>query len=257
MDSLSSRNIYDDGEIMELKCADIPGFPGYRAWMNGTIESCWKYGRKSRVCDTWKVLQSAKCLKGNRKRYTIKGLNNKWHHKHGGELVLIAFIGPKPRDMEVCHNDGNAANDCLSNLRWDTHQSNMDDRKRHGTTACGERSNSKLKGIEAIKIKKLYREGMLMSEIAKLFNVDASNISRILSGQRWQHLLTEEGHEFAKQGHRACKLTSQQVLEIRYIYEHGNIFKSELAKIFNITAVNVGSIVNGKTWKHLLPENNM
>ena len=48
------------------------------------------------------------------------------------QLVLITFSGPRPPGMEVCHNDGDLANNKLSNLRWDTHQGNMLDMVRHG-----------------------------------------------------------------------------------------------------------------------------
>lgn len=47
-------------------------------------------------------------------------------------LVLRAFAGPPPRDTEVCHNDGDATNDRLENLRWDTHSANNYDRVQHG-----------------------------------------------------------------------------------------------------------------------------
>lgn len=47
-------------------------------------------------------------------------------------LVLLAFVGPAPDGTECCHNDGDPANNVLSNLRWDTHQSNMVDKVIHG-----------------------------------------------------------------------------------------------------------------------------
>ena len=47
-------------------------------------------------------------------------------------LVLLAFKGPCPRGLEGCHNDGNASNNRLLNLRWDTRQSNVRDVYIHG-----------------------------------------------------------------------------------------------------------------------------
>lgn len=47
-------------------------------------------------------------------------------------LVLRAFIGEAPRDTETCHSDGDASNDHLGNLRWDTHSENVRDTVRHG-----------------------------------------------------------------------------------------------------------------------------
>lgn len=48
-------------------------------------------------------------------------------------IVLTAFRGCCPPGMEGCHNDGNYANNRLSNLRWDTHKSNQMDMRKHGT----------------------------------------------------------------------------------------------------------------------------
>ena len=48
-------------------------------------------------------------------------------------LVLLAFEGPEPDGMEVCHTDGNPANNRLDNLRWGTRGDNLRDRVRHGT----------------------------------------------------------------------------------------------------------------------------
>lgn len=48
-------------------------------------------------------------------------------------LVLDAFVGPRPDGLIGCHNDGNAFNNNLSNLRWDTYSSNTRDSVQHGT----------------------------------------------------------------------------------------------------------------------------
>lgn len=48
-------------------------------------------------------------------------------------IVAEAFIGPRSAGMEVCHNDGNPANNRVENLRYDTHAENIRDIIRHGT----------------------------------------------------------------------------------------------------------------------------
>lgn len=50
------------------------------------------------------------------------------------QIVMLAFVGPCPAGMEVCHNDGDPENNRLSNLRYDTHAGNMQDMIRHGTS---------------------------------------------------------------------------------------------------------------------------
>lgn len=53
-------------------------------------------------------------------------------------LVAEAFLGSCPPGMEACHNNGNPSDNRLSNIRWDTHKNNEDDKRRHGTN---DRSN--------------------------------------------------------------------------------------------------------------------
>lgn len=48
-------------------------------------------------------------------------------------LVLTAFVGRRPTGLLGCHNDGDPANNHVSNLRWDTPSSNSCDTLVHGT----------------------------------------------------------------------------------------------------------------------------
>ena len=57
------------------------------------------------------------------------------------QLVLEAFVGPKPPGLEGCHYpDHDKANNRVSNLRWDTHDENIRDNYRDrlstGTKVC-------------------------------------------------------------------------------------------------------------------------
>lgn len=100
-------------------------------------------------------------------------------------LVLEAFIGKCPEGLEGCHNDGNALNNHVSNLRWDTHTSNIHDRVKHGTSNRGERcAAAKLTQIQVNAIKQDCRT---QKEIAIEYGVQQSAISRIKNGKRWQH----------------------------------------------------------------------
>jgi hypothetical protein len=58
---------------------------------------------------------------------------------HVHRLVALAFIGEPPTPLhEVAHNDGNASNNMLSNLRWATRSENHMDKVAHGTHNRGE-----------------------------------------------------------------------------------------------------------------------
>lgn len=54
------------------------------------------------------------------------------------QAVMAAFVGPRPAGEEVCHYDGDKLNNHLDNLRYDTHQSNMQDMRRKGTEVHGD-----------------------------------------------------------------------------------------------------------------------
>jgi len=99
------------------------------------------------------------------------------------QLVLEAFRGMCPIGEEACHYDGNPHNNNLDNLRWDTRISNQNDKKKHGRAA------KKLTSIEVVQIKELlHSKKMKQKEIARLFNVNSSNISRINTGDIWNHV---------------------------------------------------------------------
>ena len=51
-------------------------------------------------------------------------------------VVLEAWVGPCLDDMECCHEDGNPANNCVRNLRWDTRRENSLDKIRIGDVSC-------------------------------------------------------------------------------------------------------------------------
>lgn len=101
--------------------ADVPGFPGYQVSKAGVVR---------RLSDTnhlpASVLGGTVTDSGHR-RYWIAG---KWIDGH--VAVLTAFVGRKPAGTEGCHNNGDALDNRLENLRWDTRQSNMIDKVVHG-----------------------------------------------------------------------------------------------------------------------------
>lgn len=55
-------------------------------------------------------------------------------------LVAQAFIGPRPPGLQVCHNDGDKANNTAGNLRYDTASANVRDCVKHGTQSCARKT---------------------------------------------------------------------------------------------------------------------
>lgn len=108
-------------------------------------------------------------------------------------LVLAAFVGPCPPGMEGCHNNGDEGDARLSNLRWDTHQSNMADTVEHGTHWYGERhGNSKLTYAAVAEIRERYAAGVAgrgpritHGALAAEYGISPSSITMIINRKAW------------------------------------------------------------------------
>lgn len=104
-------------------------------------------------------------------------------------LVLYAFVGSCPAGMECCHNNGNPADNQLSNLRWDTVKANRQDAIKHGVQVRGSRQgSSKLTEADVYSIKAALRDGKPQPAIAATYGVTKECISLINTGKNWRHI---------------------------------------------------------------------
>jgi hypothetical protein len=104
------------------------------------------------------------------------------------ELVLRVFVGPRPAGLQGCHNDGDKLNNSLTNLRWDTRESNALDKRTHGTTPAGER-NSKAKLTRRIVRHILQYKGSgpgVARVLALQYGVSRGIIHKIWRGELWR-----------------------------------------------------------------------
>jgi HNH endonuclease len=177
---------------MEDEFRAIEGYPGYQVTRFGEVLSRWS--RRGRLCflgDEWHP------LKPIRRRWGHLSVNlcraGKKTSRPVHRLVLESFVGPCPPGLICCHNDGDPSNNCVENLRWDSHQSNADDALRHGTRAMGSRCNAKLTEAEILEIRRLRSEGIAMVELASRYGVTPENVVAIVRGRSWRHLLGENG----------------------------------------------------------------
>lgn len=114
-------------------------------------------------------------------------LNKKMISAH--RYSFIRTKGPIPDGMMVCHSCYN--NSCVNpeHLFVDTHANNMKRMKEDGRLAKGENHGaSKLNDAKVKYVRKLYREGLSIKDIAKMHNVNPVTISKVISGQRWSHV---------------------------------------------------------------------
>ena len=154
------------------------------------ISSFMRLGRRRR-CPHRGVLLKPSTSSGYCQVTLLESSPKRLVYRKVHQLVLEAFVGPRPAGQEGCHEDNIKTNNHLENLRWDTKAGNMADKHRHGTMhrhpgeSC---PTSKLRNEDIYRIRELGEQGMKHGVIAGLFGVCRSNISQILRGVSWTHI---------------------------------------------------------------------
>ncbi|WP_084501480.1 NUMOD4 motif-containing HNH endonuclease [Nocardia xishanensis] len=123
--------------------SDIPGYEGYyQASDQGRIKSLRRtILRANGIPQTVKerILRPGRLSSGHL-HVALNAPDKSIKTRRVHQLVMLAFVGPTPEGLEICHNDGNHENNRLDNLRFDTHAENMRDVIRHGGNAYTRRT---------------------------------------------------------------------------------------------------------------------
>ena len=93
------------------------------------------------------------------------------------ELVLITFVGPRPKGLVSRHLNGVPSDNRLANLEWATRRRNHQDMKWHN----GSRGH-KLTGVQAAELKACLRLGETRKSVAKRFGVSVSLCDKVRAG---------------------------------------------------------------------------
>ncbi|MED3882805.1 GIY-YIG nuclease family protein [Priestia megaterium] len=130
---------------------------------------------------------------------------------------------------------------------------------RKRTTPSGEvkfvRTNFSLTVDDVIAIKKLIVIGdITLTEIATIYDVDKTTISRISQEKTYKDVIVE-GFSLQKRNSKGdkngmSKLTVEQVIEIKKMIKEGRK-NSEISKIFNVQPNTISRIRTGKRWSHI------
>lgn len=122
-------------------------------------------------------------------------LNNKAKRNKVHRLVALAFIPNPESKPEVNHKDGVKTHCDMDNLEWVTGKENIAHAFEHNlsTVHLGSKTaNAKLTEGDVINIKRLIAaDTTLLRDIAKMYGVDPTTISRIKNGHNWSHLKVE------------------------------------------------------------------
>jgi hypothetical protein len=168
---------------------------GYRVGADGSVWTRWEkvglgYGKgtKQVLGHTWRQLATCPGTRG----YPVIGLRTQ-HGKrkqfYVHDLVLTAFIGPRPRGYEACHDpDPTPANCAITNLRWGTRRENRADAIRHGTHPRGEAAGTaKLTdaAVQDILVRLPNESG---AALAREYHIGETTIYNIKYNRTWQHI---------------------------------------------------------------------
>jgi len=159
----------------------VPGFPQYHIGSDGTVLSFAR--NKSRqlkpILNSDGYLTVSLYRNGKDRRITVH------------QIVLMAFVGPRPEGMECRHLDGVKTNNNLSNLAWGSPRQNAEDKRRHGRSPIGSANGrAKLTEADAREVVRLYHSDFPdRAALARRFRVSWAAINRILRGTRWTHAL--------------------------------------------------------------------
>ena len=109
---------------------DIPRHPGYQASDHGRVRSLdrvveYRDGRRHHY--RGKVLAPSRSDRAGRQVVNLPSGTRLVH-----QLVLEAFVGPRPPGLQACHANDDPADNRLANLRWDTPSANRQDATRNG-----------------------------------------------------------------------------------------------------------------------------
>ena len=110
-----------------------------------------------------------------RKQYAVVRLStNPRVDKKIHQLVLEAFVGPRPDGCVACHKNDDSSDNRLSNLEWGT-------RKHNAVTAARnvKFSRQKLSAQECKEIAKLRMAGVSGKDLAVRFNISPQRVCDI------------------------------------------------------------------------------
>lgn len=100
-------------------------------------------------------------------------------HKDIHVIVIAAFKGPRPLDLDVCHNNGKCIDNRLNNLRYDTCAANIEDMRGHGKMQIGvDNPAAKLAEGQVRYIRKM-RGRVFQRELGEMFGVNQTIISKV------------------------------------------------------------------------------
>ena len=199
----------------------IPGCPGYEVSDQGQVKSLKR--------KTPRILKPGHV---NGYQFVDLSINGKSNVIRVAYLVLLAFVGPRPDGLVVCHENGIKDDDRLENLRYDTQKANMKDAIKNNDGVVPQSSLTKEQVLQAQKL----LEQKTISEVAQELGKNRGIIASISAGRAYKHLTGDAKIR--------TKATRKRAREVVRLYATGDYTQQELADKFGLSISGVCRIIN-------------
>jgi hypothetical protein len=167
----------------------IPNFPNYLVSDMGQIKSInARKGSRTNINDGIINGWVQTCTSNYSRRLVALRKDGKTYCRKVHQLVLEAFVGPRPTGMITLHQNGDSLDNRLCNLCWGTYMQNHQDTKRHNSYSkppvrYGESHHAvTIPSEDVAKIRAhIFKRGDQVA-MAKHYGVNPITISRIKAG---------------------------------------------------------------------------
>ncbi len=166
---------------------DIPGFEGYYQVSDlGRVRSVDRTIAHIKDKRVRRLKGRILCIKIDNvcRQSIILSKHGQYTTRRIHRLVLESFVGPCPFNHQACHNDGNASNNTIENLRWDTKISNENDKIAHGTCLRNKVLRSDGVEFESTKVAAEKTPGTHQGDISRACQGKRGSSG----GYRWQYV---------------------------------------------------------------------
>ena len=160
---------------------DIKDYEGYQVSNLGQVKSYWSNSGK--ITEKYRIRKQS-TVRGGYKQVRLKK-NGIFNFMYVHRLVAITFI-PNTNNYETVDHLNRITNcNTVTNLRWANRKMQIE----NSNNPIGSRQGTaKLEEKDIFEIKKLYKKGLKGTEIAKLYQVHHSTISRVVNDKQWKHV---------------------------------------------------------------------
>jgi hypothetical protein len=119
--------------------------------------------------------------------FQLDGVRKEFYVHH---LVIMNFIGERPKGYHICHGDGNRSNNNLDNLRYATPKENTFDSVKHGTCYFKLGSKNPFAKLKESDIAYIIKNIGIKTQVqlAEMFNVTRQAISSVQRRKNWGFL---------------------------------------------------------------------